>query len=390
MIEILLLHRWAIATLRDGCSDAATRTRAALERWIDLGLGFQRGDRGERYFDPVEVVNFMTLMGRHGRDRFWADHFVHPGQALVKEAAEMGLTKSFNLTLRRRFNLQRFEPGAQVRLRLPVPCTSAHVTDTVISPAIDPSLSAKVHIDGGRMEVQLKTPAAKVVEIGVDVSFTATRDCINAEKLTPEEEDIYLRPSEGLVRVTSRVQDLAAALTGVMHKPGDIVRAFWAYMMDQLWCGAMHYDQLTAETACDWVLDHKWYDCQLGSALFVSLCRARGIPARMVSGNFLYRRAPMNYFWAEAWIDGCGWTGFDFVSWGLSFGGRDAAWRDHFFGKIDFRLVTQILPLTFTGPMSVRLPPAWHMVQTSMPGGGTTEFLTLDGELIYADSIILK
>ena len=336
MIDVLLLAGWAFERERAGGAEATRQTRAALDRWIGLGLGVRRDDRGLRYFDPVEVVNFLIWTGRLGLDHFWADHYVHTGRALALEGAQVDLTKQFNLTLRRRFDLRRFETGARVRLRLPVPLICAYVTDLTMRPVVDPSLSAKVRFNAGRMEVELETPPAQIIEIGVNLTFTATRASAGTEKLLPAEEEIYRRSAEGLVQVSSRVQDLADALAGAMDKPWDIVRSFWTYMMDHLWCGAIHYDQVAAEAACDWVLDHKWYDCQLGSALFVSLCRARGIPARMVSGNLLYRLAPTNHFWAEAWIDGCGWMAFDFASWGLSLGGTDAAWRDFFLGRSTF------------------------------------------------------
>lgn len=390
MIDILLLAGWAFELERGGRIEAIAQTKSALERWIDLGLGIQRDGRGGRYFDPVEVVNFLIWAGRLGLDRFWADHYVNTGRALVVEHAQADLTKRLHFTLQRRFDLQQFEPGDRVRLRIPVPFDCAYVTDLAMSPVVSPSLSAMVSFDAGRMEVRLKTPATQIVEIGVNVSCTAATTGPTLKQLTPAEKEVYRRPAEGLIRVSSRIQDLADALAGTMDEPWDILRSFWAYMMDHLWCGAIHYDQVPSDEACDWVLSHKWYDCQLGSALFVSLCRARGIAARMVSGNALYRLAPTNHFWAEAWIDGCGWVPFDFASWGLSLGGVDPAWREHFFGKTDVRLVTQILPLIFTGPMSTRFPPAWHMVQTGIPGGVSIQFLELDGRLIYEDSVLLR
>ena len=390
VIDILLLAGWAFELERGGCDEAITETRSALERWVDLGLGFRRDGHGRRYFDPVEVVNFLIWTGRLGLDGFWADHYVNTGRALVVEHAQTDLTKQFHLTLRRRFDLRQFEPGDGVRLRLPVPLDCAYVTDLAMTPVVAPSFSATVSFDAGRMEVRLKTPATQIVEIGVNLHCTATKTRPNLTQLTPAEKEIYRRPAEGLIRVSPRIKDLADALAGTMDKPWDILRSFWAYMMDHLWCGAIHYDQVPADDACDWVLNRKWYDCQLGSALFVSLCRARGIAARMVSGNVLYRLAPTNHFWAEAWIDGCGWAPFDFASWGLSLGGVDAEWREHFFGKTDVRLVTQILPLIFTGPMSTRFPPAWHMVQTGVPGGVSIQFLALDGRLIYEDSVLVR
>ncbi len=52
--------------------------------------------------------------------------------------------------------------------------------------------------------------------------------------------------------------------------------------------------------------------------------------------------------------------------------------------------MTQILPLAFTGPMSVQFPPSWHMVQTAIPGGASMAFQTLDGAPIYEDRVVLR
>jgi hypothetical protein len=130
-----------------------------------------------------------------------------------------------------------------------------------------------------------------------------------------------------------------------------------------------------------------WYDCQLGSALFVALCRSHGIPARIASGHLLYRRAPTNHYWAEVWLDDQGWLPFDFLSWDLSLGGSDLQWRDHFYGRVDDRMVTQLLPLKFTGALGLALPNAWHILQAAKDDGVTISLMPLTGGRIYSDFI---
>ena len=152
----------------------------------------------------------------------------------------------------------------------------------------------------------------------------------------------------------------------------------------------VRYDQVDSAAPGDWVLDTGWYDCQLGSSLFVSLCRARGIPARLMSGHMLYKLAPGFHYWAEVWKEDSGWLPFDFLSWDLSEAGRDEVWRDRFAGNIDYRMVTQCLPLAFTGPMSVRFPPAWHLVNAPAAGGMTIRFSDLTDELIYSDQVTVE
>jgi transglutaminase-like putative cysteine protease len=54
--------------------------------------------------------------------------------------------------------------------------------------------------------------------------------------------------------------------------------------------------------------------CQDHAHLFISAARSLGIPARYVSGYFLTgadEPADANHAWAEAWLEGLGWVGFD-------------------------------------------------------------------------------
>lgn len=54
--------------------------------------------------------------------------------------------------------------------------------------------------------------------------------------------------------------------------------------------------------------------CQDHAHVFISAARAIGIPARYVNGYFLsgtLAPAEAHHAWAEAWVDGLGWVGFD-------------------------------------------------------------------------------
>jgi hypothetical protein len=401
VIEVLLLSGWAFEVEAGRRAEAVASTAAALELWIALGLEYRRSDRGERLFDPVEVVNFMKWAGHNGHDRFWIDHHVGTARALVSEwtmSTVYGEPSSlvlnaarFDVTLQRTFDMRHFERGTKLRFRLPLPLPGAHARDIEVLPVVSAELCAVVGCSDGRMEVRLAAPDQPIVEIGAEVSFTAIPCPKGVDdgvgRLDPVEAEIYLRPVEGLIRISPRVHALANALAGPESSAWTSVKSFWTFMIDELSSGMVHYDQIPADAPGDWVLDSGWFDCQLGSALLVSMCRARGIPARIVGGHFLYPLSPVNHFWTEVWIDGRGWAPFDFQSWDLSAGGRDQAWRDRFAGKIDYRLVTQCLPLAFTGPMSVRFPPAWHMVVTRAGGGVGICFSGIDGSPIYTDRI---
>jgi hypothetical protein len=387
IIQMLLLAGFAFELAKGREAEAAKRTAAALERWIATGLGFCLDTPGKRLFDPVEVLNFAKRAGLLGHDTFWRDHWVSTGRALVASGPG-SRPGNFAVSFNRCFDLQHFAPGSALRLRLPLPLTGA----TDIRPVIAPSLSARIAFGDGRMEVRLDRPRDPIVDVGLDLVFAdAGRSMPDAARpLDAAETELYLRPSEGLIRVSPRIRALADRLVGKAPTPRQKLAAFWDFMLDHLVLGHVHYDQVPSDAPGEWVLDQRWCDCQLGAALLVSLCRASSIPARILGGHVLYPLAPFNHYWAEAWVDGHGWFPMDLMTWDLSVAGEDHAWRGHFFGAIDSRLVTQCLPLGFTGPMSVRFPAGWQMVQTRAEAGIDIAFTDHDGTLIYRDRVSVR
>jgi len=376
--------------------EATSLVLATLEDWIGSGLKFCQTPGGERLFDPVEVFNYMKWEGLMGRDGFWARHFIPTARRLAHEFARSNGPlpkpldeKRFSVRLRRRFNFGRSVLHRNVRMRLPLPLAS-HARDIEVKPIVPDCMDANLSQSNGRLEFRadMKVPGSLI--IGADLSFTTNGiPQLTSDTLPPEQRELYLRPVEGLIRVTPRISTLAETFTGADSSLEVALRA-WDFLLDELSCGMVHYDQIDPMAPGDWVLDNSWFDCQLGSSLFIALCRARGIPARLVSGDMLYDFAPGLHYWAEIWKDGMGWLPFDLLCWDLSAGGRDTAWRMHFAGAVDYRMVTQCFPLDFTGSMTVRFPAAWHLLNAPIEGGMAIRFAGLDGEEIYTDEIVIS
>jgi transglutaminase-like putative cysteine protease len=79
--------------------------------------------------------------------------------------------------------------------------------------------------------------------------------------------------------------------------------------------GEFAYDRAVTNvySAVDEVLELRAGVCQDFAHLFIAVARAMGVPARYVSG---YIHAPgaattASHAWAEAWVPGLGWVGFD-------------------------------------------------------------------------------
>jgi hypothetical protein len=248
--------------------------------------------------------------------------------------------------------------------------------------------NTQITVEPGRLEARIIASGEAETTLGATLHFAARpQEPSLGDGTTEPDLALYLRPREGLIVVSERISALAHSLAAPGTPSIEAVRAFWDYLNRELICGTLHYDQVDAASPCDWVLDSGWFDCQMGSALLVSLCRARGIPARMIGGRVLYQLAPTNHYWAEVWIENRGWTPFDFLSWDLSEGSRDPQWRDHFFGKLDCRMTTERLPREFTGALGLPVPRQWSLLQFARDGGVEVSFLDENGAPIYSDTV---
>ncbi len=360
---------------------AGTQAKEALERATKDGLAIRTDNTGHRLYDPVEVIAHLKTAGREGRDDFWPLRMMPTLRQFVEELPSVPqVIMDYNRT----FNMFDVPPEKSLRLRIPLPLSERYKTIAVETHL--PAEASQERKSDGRLEVKILTAAAPEITCGVTLTLEPqAQDALPP----PADRDLYLRSKEGLITISDPIAALADRLSGTA-RPESAVRAFWNYVMDEFQFCPIHYDQVPADTPLDWVTETGIYDCQLASALFAGLCRARGIPARLVGGNFLYRNSPTNHYWAEAWLDNSGWTPFDFLSWDLSNGGEDSTWREHFYGRADIRLVTECLPQSFVGAIGVPVPPAWHILRTKREEGVDIHLVDLNGSFIYRDQIAIR
>jgi len=352
--------------------------RAALQRFREMGLATRRSDSGLLY-DPVEVAWFAKRASQNGEDDYFHAHEVETARRLVTEGP--GEAPS-NLSMRytRIFDLGDFPAGETRRLRMPLPL-EARYGALRIAPELPPEVT-RHRVSDGRLEAKVTSTGSGLVRIGTRLELLPG----DVEPEGPPDSDIYLREQEGMVIITPEIRALAQRLAGDANAE-NALRAFWKYLIETMMFCQVHYDQVPADAPLDWVLRTGHYDCQLGSSLLVGLCRARGIPARLVGGNFLYQRSPTNHYWTEVWLENEGWFPVDFIGWVLSRGGRDEKWRDFFFGRLDARLIAECQPKSFVGTLGVALPGQWTMLRAPMTNGAAVSLARLDGREVYRDEI---
>ena len=154
-------------------------------------------------------------------------------------------------------------------------------------------------------------PAGDLV---VKVKFTATREeaTAPAEIAATRAEIARALKADRLVTISPRVRELAKNLTKGISDPYEQAHAFFNYLIV-----TMKYDktipgwgQGDTERACD----VKAGNCTDFHSLFISLARAKGIPARFVIG-FPLTATDGNvkgyHCWAEFYVKGKGWIPVD-------------------------------------------------------------------------------
>jgi hypothetical protein len=404
IIEQLLHFGFAFEVMEGQRATAQRAAAVALQRWVERGLGFAMGVDAERRFDPAEVMNFARWLGHSECDDFWVARMVATSRKSVLSLHDGGgaptgmpspdalAPRSFHVTLRRDFDLGRQPVGSRLLLRVPLPLEDDALTDLRVVPIIATDRKVDFNIAPGRLDVRLAS-AGTTVQIGFDATFNARPHATRTRspRLSPSDTVLYTKGKEGLIRVTPHIRTLAAALSGTANDAESSVRAFWSYLIDTSRCGVLHYDELIGRDATDCALDTQWMDCQLASAVFVALCRANAIPARLVSGYLLYASNATYHYWAEVWLDPSGWRPYDFLCNDLSLRGRDVAWRDYFAGHLDYRMKTQCLPRLFDYNPAAPFPDVWHMLSRLVGAATETSFhATATGALIYRDTVEVR
>ncbi len=375
VVDMLVLE----GHVHEGDRAAATEAaRAALHRFVAMGLP-NAEIAGAPHYDPVEVCRFIKYAGRELGDDYWQTRQVETLRRFVGDLAEEAPTRA-SLRYDRVFAGSAVPAGESRRLRMPLPLT-ARYPDCTITPEL-PEEAERHRVSDGRLEVKVTGNGGSDIRIGARIDL----DLGAAAPDSLDDPELYLREQEGLIAITPEIAALSARLGGEASAE-NALRAFWEYLIANFTFCPIHYDQVDMAAPLDWVLRTGEYDCQLASSLLIGLARARGIPARLVGGNFLYRHSPTNHYWAEIWLDNEGWFPVDSIGWDLSAGGADTAWRDRFYGAMDARLVSECQPKTFVGAIGAALPEHWVMLRESTEAGAAVSLAALDGQPVYRDEI---
>lgn len=385
-------------------ADVMAKARDAVARWQGQGLPHEEGEGGEALFDPFEVRAFAIHAARGGRDPLWRDTNVVTRRRCVED--QEGASSTSRVTFQRTVpNLDSLPPEVVggARLRVPFPWEDG----TQGAPS-----QVKVTDNQGR-EVPGTAEAGRLTVALADLPTTSPElDLLMTYDLDPLDPDgrdgrveegdraLYTRPEEGLVRVSEGLQAVAREVAPARGTPLEVTEALWDHVFAQVAVVPVHHDELATGGGplLEAVLAQGRGDCLLTSSVFVALCRARGLAARVVGGYLLDAWGPVVHHWAEVLLPDRGFATFDLpLSWTLAAGeAADVSWSRRFFAKRgDLRVKTECRPRIFVGPptsgpgVRATLPPRWVQLHEVHRDGAMTITLTdaMSGALFCRDRI---
>jgi Transglutaminase-like superfamily len=363
VVEQLVLQIWVYRSRGGDHAGARKRAQQVLKRLLARGLPSAQGSDGALRLDPYLVSNALKARAGESADAAWS--------AWLETARRNAVClppapHRYRFNLRREWQLEAGPSGRPIVLRLPLPLRGAQrgIADVRL---LEPDGALIERRDSsGRVELRLHPSAASgliVTEMSVEFVAAEVREVVenNGDATASSvEEDLWLRPREGLIAPSPAITEFAESLPGGRHAPMELATAAFARLIAVLRLGDVHREHLDEVDPLGRLLRTQWSDCALGAALMVAVCRARGVPARIVSGYLLHPVAPAPHSWAEVRTAPGRWSPFDLGTWDYCAGDpRDPVWGSFFAGRVDARMVTEVAPHEFTGWGSARPPPRW-------------------------------
>jgi hypothetical protein len=126
---------------------------------------------------------------------------------------------------------------------------------------------------------------------------------------SPEYKE-YTAEREKHVIFTERIRRTADSLTAGIENPYLQAKAIYSWIDKTFpWASAREYS--TIENIPEYVLSSGHGDCGQVTLLFMTLCRAKGIPTRWQSGFMTHPGDKNLHDWCEAYFEGYGWVPVD-------------------------------------------------------------------------------
>ncbi len=358
-IDYSLTPKQLLKQLRASIPDV---TDDDMQKWRRQGVLQHRVIDGElRYFKraasnlfrfcPAAKARRTTQVKPVGKRLDMPKHLVH----LIAEARQTGLTQVHGVKHRIRYTLSvkdgnpRIKKGARVCCWLPFPqqyqqqaqikLLATHPGPARLSPNGQPHRMAYLE---QTVEDPLKSPVFSAEFEFVTHAFVPRLD---PDKVKPydtgcEDYRHFTAQRPPHIVFTPEVTELVKQIVGDETNPlRKALRIFRWVSHEVRWCSEMEYSTIPNLSAKG--IAARQGDCGVQSMVFITLCRAAGVPARWQSGWETRPNQWNMHDWSEFYVEPWGWLPAD-ASYGVK-EHADQRVRDFYCGHLDpYRLIVNL------------------------------------------------
>jgi len=388
VIEQLITHCWPHEAVAGGAQEARRRAGQTLERLLRAGLPHARAAEGSERFDPYAVNRALCARAGEPCDEAW---LAWQETARRNLRALDGGPHPMRFRLRREWHALPRDNPRPLSLRLPLPLREPvrNLSARLLEPA---GALVSLRQEPGRLELRVHPSAARApvaAEVAFELDARDSDGWVEPASASEDGDALWLAPREGAAVCSPRIAALAATLAAGAGDARPFLAAAWDFLFSSFRFGDVHRAPPGAADPLAAALDAGWVDCALGASLLIALCRARGIPARLVSGYLLAPGLPAFHSWAEVRLAPARWAPMDLAGWEACGGdARDPVWGQLFFGRLNPRATCEIAPRQFTGWGSARPPRRWLKLHRLAEGGLEQSLRALPGgELVQRDRV---
>jgi hypothetical protein len=146
------------------------------------------------------------------------------------------------------------------------------------------------------------------------IDYLVNSSIVENYDISSETYKKYTEPEELIESNNSRIISLARNLTDNVDNWHEKAVKIYNFVYRH-----MHYEEQDEERGALWALENRTGDCSEYSYLFVALCRAAEIPAKIQAGFAFHRTSETlenGHMWAEYYLANYGWIPVD-VTWRL-------------------------------------------------------------------------
>lgn len=309
-----------------------------LDRIVEIGNADYILRDGKRYFQRSAPSNILNCNDRYLQ-------FVEtgvmpegkPGEKLYENMKIMQRDGGRAFRYRIEEHLEVTEEaraeGKLLRVHLPYPAITPTQSDIRLLSSSHPVyLSAKSAHRTAFMEEKYRAGERYSVEFEYTIRVPYRE--ISADAVSAEQPSFYLGEMWPQIRFTPAILALAKDLKGREKNPLVLARRAYDWVTTNVVYSYMrHY--LCIDNIPEFAMLNGRGDCGVQALLFITLCRAMGVPARWQSGSSVREGSIGSHDWAQFYVAPYGWLWAD-----PSFGGGqkrngcDELWN-HYFGNFD-------------------------------------------------------